>query len=126
MRESFLIVAAVLLVSPVAADPSAYAAAGHIDQHGKTLPLKGATSRNSCAAYGPGFVKVDGTDTCVRIGGVRQHRGRRLQPLTPFAHDIGGAMNCANPGRSANCFSQRSRCGCSGRVMPSTPSQRRA
>jgi Porin subfamily len=24
---------------------------------------------NSCAAFGAGFVKVDGTDTCVKIGG---------------------------------------------------------
>ena len=36
---------------------------------GKLLPLKGAAGGNSCAAYGPGFVKVDGTDTCVKIGG---------------------------------------------------------
>ena len=36
---------------------------------GKLLPLKGATSANSCAAYGAGFVKVQGTDTCVKIGG---------------------------------------------------------
>jgi hypothetical protein len=34
---------------------------------GRLLPLKGADSSNSCAAYGPGFVKVDGT--CVKIGG---------------------------------------------------------
>jgi hypothetical protein len=36
---------------------------------GKLLPVKGAGAGNSCAAYGPGFVKVDGTDTCVKIGG---------------------------------------------------------
>jgi Porin subfamily len=24
---------------------------------------------NSCAAFGAGFAKVDGTDTCVKIGG---------------------------------------------------------
>jgi hypothetical protein len=33
------------------------------------LPLKGASSGNSCAAYGPGFVKVAGSDTCVKAGG---------------------------------------------------------
>jgi hypothetical protein len=32
-------------------------------------PLKGKASSNSCAAYGPGFVKLEGTDTCVQIGG---------------------------------------------------------
>jgi hypothetical protein len=37
---------------------------------GKLLPVKknsGAVS--SCAAYGAGFVKLEGSDTCVRIGG---------------------------------------------------------
>jgi hypothetical protein len=24
---------------------------------------------NDCAAYGPGFVKVEGSNTCIRIGG---------------------------------------------------------
>ncbi|HTE96165.1 MAG TPA: porin [Bradyrhizobium sp.] len=31
--------------------------------------MKGAAAGNSCAAFGPGFVKVDGTETCVKIGG---------------------------------------------------------
>ena len=35
----------------------------------RLLPLKGTTTRNSCAAYGPGFVKIDGTETCAKIGG---------------------------------------------------------
>lgn len=35
----------------------------------KVLPMKGTVTVNSCAAYGPGFVKVEGTDTCVQIGG---------------------------------------------------------
>jgi hypothetical protein len=35
----------------------------------KVLPLKGAASGNSCAAFGPGFVKVEGSGTCIRIGG---------------------------------------------------------
>jgi hypothetical protein len=28
-----------------------------------------SAARNSCAAFGPGFVKVEGTDTCVKVGG---------------------------------------------------------
>jgi len=36
---------------------------------GRVLPLKAAGAGNSCAAYGPGFVRVDGTETCVKIGG---------------------------------------------------------
>ena len=31
-------------------------------------PAKSAAG-NPCAAFGPGFVKVEGTDTCVKIGG---------------------------------------------------------
>ena len=38
----------------------------------KPLPLKGATSGHSCAAFGPGFVKVEGSDTCVKLGGAIQ------------------------------------------------------
>ncbi len=41
-------------------------------------------------------------------------------------YDIGGAMNCWNPARPANCANQRSRCGSAGLVMPSTPNQRLA
>jgi hypothetical protein len=36
---------------------------------GRLLPLKGAATGNSCAAFGPGFIKIDGTDTCVKVGG---------------------------------------------------------
>jgi hypothetical protein len=36
---------------------------------GRQLPLKGARTDHSCAAYGAGFVRVDGTQTCVKIGG---------------------------------------------------------
>ena len=36
---------------------------------GKSFPVKGAGAGNACAAFGPGFVKLDGSDTCVKIGG---------------------------------------------------------
>ena len=35
---------------------------------GKMLPSK-TTRSNPCAPYGPGFVKVEGSDTCVKLGG---------------------------------------------------------
>jgi hypothetical protein len=41
-------------------------------QAGTTVPLKGATAKaraGSCASYGPRFVMVEGTGTCVKIGG---------------------------------------------------------
>ncbi|HLZ03648.1 MAG TPA: porin [Bradyrhizobium sp.] len=37
--------------------------------NGKTLPVKRPRTVTSCAAYGAGFVKVAGTDTCVKVGG---------------------------------------------------------
>lgn len=36
---------------------------------GKLLPLKGAGRDNSCAEYGVGFVRVEGSGTCVKVGG---------------------------------------------------------
>ncbi|MGF6311764.1 hypothetical protein ABIB82_003078 [Bradyrhizobium sp. i1.8.4] len=36
---------------------------------GKTLPSKSTTRSNPCASYGAGFVKVEGSDTCVKLGG---------------------------------------------------------
>lgn len=36
---------------------------------GKLLPLRGAASVQSCAAHGAGFVRIEGSDTCVKIGG---------------------------------------------------------
>lgn len=35
----------------------------------KPLPAPKQSSGNPCAAYGPGFVQVEGGTTCVRIGG---------------------------------------------------------
>jgi hypothetical protein len=35
----------------------------------KLLPLKGAARSNSCAEYGAGFVRVEGSDTCVKASG---------------------------------------------------------
>lgn len=35
----------------------------------KTLEKPPSRAPNPCAAFGPGFVKVEGSDTCVRLGG---------------------------------------------------------
>ena len=35
----------------------------------RLLPVKPAGSSSACAAYGPGFVEVEGTGTCVKLGG---------------------------------------------------------
>ncbi len=36
---------------------------------GKPLPLKRSNSANACAEYGAGFVRIEGTNTCMKIGG---------------------------------------------------------
>lgn len=67
------ILVAIVVVALTAASALAEPASHHRpDKHpsrGRLLPLKGARTSNSCAVYGPGFVKFDGTDTCMKIGG---------------------------------------------------------
>jgi len=63
------IVIAVLPVSSALADPPGVPKPDKLTSSDKLLPLKRPGTGNSCAAYGPGFVKADGTDTCVKIGG---------------------------------------------------------
>ena len=68
MRKSLLVIAA-LVLSVFTARAGELAAQKPDKAAGKQLPLKRATSGNSCAAYGPGFVKVEGSETCVKTGG---------------------------------------------------------
>ena len=64
-----LVIAASLVASAAMAESSSPPKLPKSAQPGKGLPVKGATSANSCAAYGAGFVKVEGTETCVKMGG---------------------------------------------------------
>lgn len=67
----------IVLALVVAGLPATAAPAQQLNPHkpdksvaaDKLPPLKGAGSSNPCAAFGPGFVKVEGTDSCVKIGG---------------------------------------------------------
>lgn len=67
----------ILFTLVMAALPASTAPAQQLSPHkpdkpapsDKLLPLKGASSGNSCAAFGPGFVKVEGSDSCVKVGG---------------------------------------------------------
>ena len=69
MRNTLLAIAVAVLPASIAlAEPSSNHKPDKVAP-GRLLPLKGAAGNNSCAAYGPGFVKVDGTGTCVKIGG---------------------------------------------------------
>jgi Porin subfamily len=70
MQKTLLVLALAVLTASVA--PAEQPGSQKPDlstTSGKLLPVKEPASGNSCAAYGPGFVKVDGTGTCVKIGG---------------------------------------------------------
>jgi hypothetical protein len=70
MRKSILVIAvSMLAASSALAKPPLDQKTKRTATSGKQLPLKRATSANSCAAFGAGFVMVEGTGTCVKIGG---------------------------------------------------------
>jgi hypothetical protein len=70
MRTTLLaIVVAVLPLSTAVAEPSGHRKPDKSANPGRLLPVKRAGAGDACAAYGPGFAKADGTDTCVKIGG---------------------------------------------------------
>jgi hypothetical protein len=70
MRKSLLVILALLLpASSALAEQPGLLKSDRTIPSGKALPLKGASTANSCAAYGPGFVKVEGSGTCVKVGG---------------------------------------------------------
>jgi hypothetical protein len=67
MRKTFLICTTVLIV-PASAESTRPL---KFDQpaSSQSLPVKQPKYDSSCAAYGAGFVKIDGTNTCVKVGG---------------------------------------------------------
>lgn len=67
MRAPLVILAGLIAISPATAETPRRAPTEAPAV--KTLPLKGAAGANPCAAYGPGFVKIEGTGSCVKIGG---------------------------------------------------------
>ena len=70
MRKSLLVVMAVALPSvATAAEQPRLWTSDKTATSGKPLPLKRANSVRACAEYGAGFVKIEGTNTCVKIGG---------------------------------------------------------
>jgi predicted secreted protein len=70
MRNILLIVVMTALsVSAATADPFALQKPAKTAIPDKPLPVKRSGGADSCAAYGSGFVKVAGSDTCVKLGG---------------------------------------------------------
>ena len=71
MRAPLLVLISLLATSAAAAEDLRLPPAER-PQAGKALPLKGTggtAKAGSCASYGPRFVMVEGTGTCVKIGG---------------------------------------------------------
>ncbi|MDD1520927.1 MULTISPECIES: hypothetical protein [Bradyrhizobium] len=72
MRTPLLILLCLLATSATAAE-SLRLPPAEPPQAGNSLPLAGSTAgkakAGSCAAYGPRFVMVEGTGTCVQLGG---------------------------------------------------------
>lgn len=69
MRTCFLaILVAALSSSAVLAGSVNRPKLDYVTPPDRLPPPKSATA-NRCAAFGPGFVKVEGTDTCVKVGG---------------------------------------------------------
>jgi hypothetical protein len=70
MRKSLLVMFAMALASVAArAEQPRLQRADKAATPGKSLPLKRPSSANACAEYGAGFVRIEGTNTCMKIGG---------------------------------------------------------
>jgi hypothetical protein len=69
MKLLLVLLAATLSASVALAGPSRHPKARTAAKSDKALPLKGRASANSCAAYGAGFVRIEGSNTCIKIGG---------------------------------------------------------
>jgi hypothetical protein len=68
MRTTLLICAAFLIAAPASGE-STRPLKFDRSTSSKSLSVKEPKRDDSCAAYGAGFVKIEGTGTCVQIGG---------------------------------------------------------
>jgi Porin subfamily len=69
MRKTFLMILIAALPALALAQQPSLLKPVKTPASDKLLPLKGTARNNSCAEYGAGFNKVEGTDTCVKAGG---------------------------------------------------------
>ncbi|MEH2569537.1 hypothetical protein [Bradyrhizobium sp. AZCC 2289] len=70
MRKILLIIIVAGWPAFALAQQHGHEKSGQAPTSGKPIPLnKGAARSNTCAEYGAGFVKAEGSDTCVKIGG---------------------------------------------------------
>jgi hypothetical protein len=69
MKKSLFALGVVMLLASAAAAESSHPLRLDQSATGPSLPVKQPRSVDSCAAYGAGFVKLAGSNTCVKIGG---------------------------------------------------------
>ena len=72
MRTPLLILISLFVTSAAAAEALRLPPAERPQAGATAAPLKGGAGKaraGSCASYGPRFVMVEGTGTCVKIGG---------------------------------------------------------
>jgi hypothetical protein len=69
MRNIPVAIIVALLPAPMALAQSANPKADLSIPPGKLLPVKPLHSGNACAAYGPDYVKVEGSEMCVQVSG---------------------------------------------------------
>ncbi|MGY3615073.1 hypothetical protein [Bradyrhizobium sp. USDA 10063] len=68
MRKTLILIFALLPAIALAEQPSR-PKSGKAAASTKPLPLKRAARPNPCAEFGAGFVRIEGSDTCIKIGG---------------------------------------------------------
>ena len=68
MRTAFVILIGLIAISPACAE-TPQRPHGERLPTGKALPSKRTAGANACAAYGAGFVRIEGTATCIKVGG---------------------------------------------------------
>ena len=69
MRMCLITLLGLITVSPALAEPPGHSAPDRSQSGGKVWVPKGTAGANPCAAYGPGFVRVEGAGSCVKVGG---------------------------------------------------------
>jgi hypothetical protein len=68
MRKTLILIFA-LLPAIALAEQTDRPKSGKAPASAKSLPLKRIARPDACAEYGAGFVKIEGSDTCIQIGG---------------------------------------------------------
>jgi hypothetical protein len=69
MRNTLLMAMAALVALSILPASAQQSREQKSDKSAVSLPLRPKAAANPCAEYGPGFVRVEGSPTCIKIGG---------------------------------------------------------